>query len=177
MKVHFSKYKDFNDLILWLGANYNKYEPSRNPGKETKIQYKVGVCILIVYSYNWCVQYHCSRSIHKGHRQALGMSFLKTTWFFSDQFCDEKMTHKWRRWFNNTLAQKNGAGKKIGITELLTVLEGIFRWFYMDTDILSSLYYDIHTRQLPAWKRAIDKFMCFCYFQMIHMLTRLWKQR
>ena len=55
----------------------------------------------------------------------------------------------------------------------MTVLEGILGCFYMDTDILSSLYYDIHNQQWPigdmiwvpqhmsvlAWKRAIDKFI------------------
>ena len=173
MKVHFGKYKDFNDLALWLVANFNKYEPSHNPGKETKMQYKDAICILIIYSYNWCVQYLCGKGFHKGHWQALGMSFLETAQFFDSQFHDEKMTNKQHRWFNNALAQKNGAGKKDGITELLAVQEGIFGQFYMDTDILSSLYYNIHNQQQPigdmpwvpqhtsaqAWKRAINKFI------------------
>ena len=173
MKVHFGKYRDFNDLALRLTANYNKYKPSHNPGKETKMQYKDAICILIVYCYNWCVQYLCSGGIHKGHWQALGMSFLETTWFFGGQFHDKKMTNKWRHQFDDALAQKNSVGKKDGITELLTVPEGIFRWFYMDTDILLSLYHNIHNQQWPigdmpweaqhmsvqVWKRAIDKFI------------------
>ena len=173
MRVHFGDYKDFNDLALCLAANYNKYEPSHNPGNETKMQHKDAIHILVVYSYNWCIQYLCGRGIHKGHWQALGMSFLETARFFSGQFCDEKMTNKWHRWFDDVLAQKNGTGKKDGMTELVMVLEGIFGCFYMDTDILSSLYYNIHNQQwpigdmpwaqqhmlAPAWKRAVDKFI------------------
>ena len=173
MKVHFSKYKDFNNLALRLAANFNKYKPSCNPGKETKMKYKDAIHILVIYSYNWCVQYLCSWGIHKGNQQALGMSFLETIWFFSGQFRDEKMTNKWCLWFNDALAQKNGVGKKEGITELLVVQEGIFKQFYMDIDIFLSLYYDIHNQQWPigdmpqvpqhmsaqAWKRAVDKFI------------------
>ena len=173
MKVHFSKYKDFNDLALGLAANFNKYEPSHNPGKEMKMQYKDTICILVVYSYNWCVLYLCGRGIHKGYPQALGMSFLETARFFSSQFHDEKITNKWCCRFNDTLAQKNGAGKKDGMTKLLAVKEGIFRQFYMDTNILSSFYYNIHNQQwligdMPwapqhtsalVWKRAVDKFI------------------
>ena len=73
----------------------------------------------------------------------------------------------------DALAAKNGTGKKDRITELLTVEEGIFGRFFMDTDILSTLYYDIHNQQWPigdipcvlqhttasSWKRAIDKFV------------------
>ena len=77
------------------------------------------------------------------------MSFLETVQFFGSQFHDKKMTNKQCRWFDDALAQKNGAGKKDGITELLMVPEGIFEWFYMDTNILSSLYYDIHNQQWP----------------------------
>ena len=113
------------------------------------MQYKDAVHILIVYSYNWCIQYLCGGGINKGHRQALEMSFLETARFFGGQFHDEKMTNKVCHWFNDALAQKNSAGKKDGITELLTVPEGIFGWYYMDTDILSSLYYDIHNQQWP----------------------------
>ena len=101
------------------------------------------------------------------------MSFLETAWFFSGQFHDKKMTNKRHCQFNDALAQKNGTGKKDGITELLTVPEGIFGQFYMDTDILSSLYYDIHNQQwpigdmpwalkhtlVPAWKKAVNKFI------------------
>ena len=108
MQVYFGDYKDFNDLALHLVANYNKYKPSWNPGKEMKMQYKDAIHILIIYSFNWCVQYFCSRGIHKGHWQVMGMSFLETTRFFGGQFCDEKMTNKWRRWFDNVLGQRNG---------------------------------------------------------------------
>ena len=59
------------------------------------------------------------------------------------------------------------------MTELLTVEEGIFGCFFMDTDILSTVYYDIHNQQQPigdmpwvpqhttasAWKRAVNKFV------------------
>ena len=75
--------------------------------------------------------------------------------------------------FNDALAAKNRAGKKDSITELVTVEEGILRWFFMDTDILLLLYYDIHNQQQPigdmpcgaqhmsvaSWKKAIDKFI------------------
>ena len=51
--------------------------------------------------------------------------------------------------------------------------EGIFRWFFMDTNILLLLYYDIHNQQRPtggipdgaqhtmavSWKKAVDKFI------------------
>ena len=101
------------------------------------------------------------------------MSFLEIARFFGSQFCNEKMTNKWHCQFDDTLAAKNGAGKKDGITELMTVEEGIFGWFFMDTDILSLLYYDIHNQQRPIrdmpcgaqhmtaapWKRAVDKFI------------------
>ena len=83
------------------------------------------------------------------------------------------MTNKWCCQFDDALATKNGAGKKDGMTELLMVEEGIFGQFFMDTDILSSLYYDIHNQQRPigdmphtaqytmasVWKRTIDKFV------------------
>ena len=173
MNVHYGNYKDFNDLVLHLAFNYNKYEPTRNLGKDTKLQYKDAICILVIFSYNWAVQYLCGGGVHKGHRQALAMSFLEIAWFFGGQFRDEKMTNKWHCQFNNALAAKNSAGKKDGMTELLTVEEGIFRQFFMDTDILSSLYYDIHNQQRPigdmpcraqhttaaSWKKAINKFV------------------
>ena len=129
--------------------NYNWYEPSCDPGKDTKLQYKDAVRILIVYGYNWCVQYLCGGGIHKGHCQALVMLFLQTTRFFSSQFDDEKMTNKRHRRFDDALSQKNGAGKKDGMTEMLMVEEGIFGHFFMDTNILSTLYYEIHNQQLP----------------------------
>ena len=93
MKVHYSDYKDFNNLALCLAFNYNKYEPPRDPGKVTKLQYKDTIHILVVYSYNWAVQYLCGGGIHKGDRHALGMSFLEIAQFFGCQFCDEK---KWQ---------------------------------------------------------------------------------
>ena len=147
MQLQFGDYKDFNDLALCLAANYNKYKTSHNPGKETKMQYKDAIHILVIYSFNWCIQYLCGEGINRGHWQVLGMSFLETVRFFGSQFCDEKMTNKWCHRFDDTLAKKNGAGKKDGIMELMMVPEGIFRCFYMDTDILSSLYYDIHNQQ------------------------------
>ena len=81
--------------------------------------------------------------------------------------------NKWCCQFDDALAVKNGAGKKDGMTELLMVEEGIFRRFFMDTDILSTLYYDKHNQQRPigdmphmlqhtmvlSWKRAVDKFV------------------
>ena len=91
MKVHYGDYKDFNDLALHLAFNYNKYEPTQNPGKDTKLQYKDTVHILVVFSYNWVVQYLCGGGVHKGHCQALAMSFLEITRFFGSQFCDERM--------------------------------------------------------------------------------------
>ena len=65
MKVHFGDYKDFYDLALQLAFNFNKCEPSHDPDKDTKLQYKDAVCILIVYSYNQAVQYLCGGGIHK----------------------------------------------------------------------------------------------------------------
>ena len=173
MNVHYGDYKDFNDLVLCLAFNYNKYKPTQNLCKDTKLQYKDTVRILVMFSYNQTVQYLCRGGVHKGHHQALAMSFLEIARFFSGQFHDEKMTNKWRRWFNNALAAKNGVGKKDGMTELLKVEEGIFRRFFMDTDILSSLYYDVHNQQRPigdmphvaqhmtvtSWKKAVDKFV------------------
>ena len=81
--------------------------------------------------------------------------------------------NKWCYQFNDALATKNGAGKKDGMTELLTVEEGIFRQFSMNTDILSSLYYGVHNQQRPigdmpcvaqhttasSWKKAVNKFV------------------
>ena len=101
------------------------------------------------------------------------MSFLEITQFFGGQFHDEKMTNKRCCQFDDALATKNGAGKKDRMTELLTVEEGIFGWFFMDTNILSLLYYDIYNQQRPirdmhhraqhtkaaSWKKAIDKFI------------------
>ena len=101
------------------------------------------------------------------------MSFLEIAWFFGGQFHDEKMTSKQCHRFDDALAAKNGAGKKDGMTELLMVEEGIFRQFFMDTDILSLLYYDIHNQQRPirdmphgaqhmtavSWKKAVNKFV------------------
>ena len=168
MKVHYGDYKDFNNLALCLAFNYNKYEPPWDLGKDTKLQYKDAVCILVIYSYNWAVQYLCRGGIHKGHRHALAMSFFEIS-----QLSDKKMTNKWHRQFNDALAAKNRAGKKDGMTELLLVEEGILGCFFMDTDILSTLYYDIHNQQRPirdmphaaqhttasSWKRAVDKFV------------------
>ena len=141
--------------------------------KDTKLQYKDTIRILIVYSYNWCVQYLCSGHVHKGNHQALGMSFLKTAQFLGSQFHDKRMTNKRCCQFNDALAQKNCTGKKDGMTELMTVEEGIFGCFYMDTDILLTLYYDIHNQQqpigdmpwapqhtmAPAWKRALTNLL------------------
>ena len=138
-----------------------------------KLQYKDTICILVMFSYNRAVQYLCGGDVHKGHRQALAMSFLEIAQFFGNQFCDKKMTNKQCRQFNDALAAKNGAGKKDGMTELLTVEEGIFRWFFMDTNILSSLYCDMHNQQrsirdmpctaqymmVSVWKKAVDKFV------------------
>ena len=101
------------------------------------------------------------------------MSFLEIAWFFSGQFWNEKMMNKRCHWFDDALAVKNGAGKKDGMTELLTVDEGIFGHFFMHTDILLTLYYDIHNQQRPIgdmphaaqhmtaslWKKAINKFV------------------
>ena len=173
MNVHYGDYKDFNNLVLCLAFNCNKYEPTQNPGKDTKLQYKDAVCILVIFSYNWAVQYLCGGGIPKGHRQALAMSFLEIAQFFGSQFHDEKMTNKWCHQFNNALATKNCTGKKDGMTELLMVEEGIFGQFFMDTDILSLLWYDIHNQKTPIrdmphraqhtmvalWKKAVDKFV------------------
>ena len=101
------------------------------------------------------------------------MSFLEMAWFSGSQFCDEKMTSKWCHRFNDPLATKNGAGKKDRMTELLMVEEGIFGRFFMDTNILLLLYYDIHNQQRPirdmphaaqhmmaaSRKKAVDKFV------------------
>ena len=149
MNVHYGDYKDFNNLALHLTFNYNKYKPTRDPGKDTKLQYKDAIRILVVLSYNRVVQYLCGAGVHKGHRQALAMSFLEIARFFGGQFHNEKMTNKWHHWLDDALAAKNGAGKKDGMTELLMVEEGIFGQFFMDTDILSLLYYDIHNQQRP----------------------------
>ena len=124
MNVHYGDYKDFNDLALPLTFNYNKYKPAWDPGKDTKLQYKDTVCILVIFSYNWAVQYMCRGGIHKGHHQALAMSFLEITRFFGRQFHDEKMTNKWHHQFDDALAAKNGADKKDGMTELLTWRKG-----------------------------------------------------
>ena len=173
MNVHYGDYKDFNDLALCLAFNYNKYMPTQSPGKDTKLQYKDTVCILVIFSYNQAVQYLCRGGVHKGHHQALAMLFLEITRFFGSQFCNEKMTNKQSCWFNDALAAKNGAGRKDGMTELLTVEEGIFGWFFIYTHILSSLYYDIHNQQTPigdlpcgaqhtmaaSWKKALNKFV------------------
>ena len=173
MNVHYGNYKDFNDLALRLTFNYNKYEPTRDLGKDAKLQYKDTIRILVIFSYNQVVQYLCRVGIHKGHCQALAMSFLEMARFFGGQFCDEKMTNKLHHWFDDALAAKNGAGKKDWMTELLRVEEGIFRRFFMDTDILSLLYSDIHNQQRPigdmphgvqhmmvaSWKKAVNKFV------------------
>ena len=101
------------------------------------------------------------------------MSFLEIAQFFGGQFRDEKMMNKWCHWFDDALAVKNGACKKDGMTELLMVDKGIFGHFFMDTDILLTLYYDIHNQQRPigdmphaaqhmtasSWKRAVNKFV------------------
>ena len=149
MKVHYGDYKDFNDLALCLAFNYNKYEPTRDPGKDMELQYKDAVHILVMFSYNQAVQYMCRGGVHKGHCQALAMSFLEITWFFSGQFHDEKMTNKRHRQFDDVLAAKNSVGTKDRMTELLMVEEEIFGHFFMDTDILLSLYYDVHNQQRP----------------------------
>ena len=111
MNVHYGNYKDFKDLALCLAFNYNKYS---EPGKDTKLQYKDTVHILVILSYNWVVQYLCGGSVHKGHRQALAMSFLETAQFFGGQFHNEKMTNKQCRRFDNALATKNSTGKRTG---------------------------------------------------------------
>ena len=173
MKAHFGEYKDFNNLALHLATNYNRYEPFCDPGKDTKLQYKDAIHIIIVYGYNWCVQYLCGWGIHKEHCQALAMSFLEIAQFFGRQFHDEKMTNKRHRQFDDALSQKNSAGKKDVMTELLAVKEGIFGHFFMDTNILSTLYYEIHNQQWPIgdmpqvpqhttvlmWKKTINKFV------------------
>ena len=173
MNVHYGDYKDFSDLVLHLAFNYNKYKPTQDLDKDAKLQYKDTIHILVIFSYNQAVQYLCRAGVHKGHHQALTMSFLEMTLFFGSQFCDKKMTNKWCCRFDNALVTKNRAGKKDGMTELLTVEEGIFRRFFMDTDILSLLYYDIHNQQRPirdmphgaqhmmaaSWKKAVNKFV------------------
>ena len=91
MNVHYGNNKDFNNLALCLAFNYNKYKHTEDPGKDTKLQYKDTICILVIYSYNQAVQYLCGGGIHKGHHQALVMSFLEITWFFGGQFHDKKI--------------------------------------------------------------------------------------
>ena len=132
MRVHFGDYKNFNDLALHLAANYNKYKPSHNPGKEMeerKMQYKDAVNILIIYNYNWCMQYLCGGGIHKGHWQVLGMSFLETAQFFGGQFCDKKMTNKRCHQFDDALAKKNIMGKKDGYNGADDSFGGYFGMF------------------------------------------------
>ena len=173
MNVHYGDYKDFNDLALHLAFNYNKYKPTRDLGKDAKLQYKDAIHILVIFSYNQGSPVLVQRGRPQGTPSGSGNVIPRNCPVLWQPILWWKDTNKQCCWFDDALAAKNGAGNKDRMTELLTVEEGIFGRFFMDTDILLLLYYDIHNQQRPigdmpcraqhtmaaSWKKAINKFV------------------
>ena len=73
---------------------------------------------------------------------ALGLSFLEAAYFFGGEFREECFTgpNKTRQKHDRKLIHFNGAGCKMAMEELLTTKEGIAGQFYMDVNILSTVY-------------------------------------
>ena len=73
---------------------------------------------------------------------ALGLSFLEVTYFFGGKFRDKCFTgqNKPQHRHDKKLVCSNGKGHLTAMEELLMMNEGIAGHFYMDVDILSTVY-------------------------------------
>ena len=177
MLLYYGSYEDFNDCALRLAKNFNKYEVMPTKGFEgganKQMQYRDAIQVLMVYAYNSAVKFFAPSRVHKQHLMVLGLSFLKAAYFFGGEFRDKCFTgpNKTRQKHERKLVHLNGAGRKTAMEELLTTKEGIVGWFYMDVDILSTVYKYMmdqlrfmgefpragkHT-MTKAWNRAYDK--------------------
>ena len=176
MRLYYGDYKDFNDCALRLVKNYNEQEGTPTSGYEDvankRMQYRDAVKALMVYAYNNAVKFFAPHGVHKQHLTALGLSFLKAAHFFGGEFRDGCFTgpKKPRRRHDRNLVHTNGKGHQTALEELLTTSEGIAGRFYMDVDILSTVY-QYMTDQLrfmgefpwgkhvstKAWNKAYEK--------------------
>ena len=98
--------------------------------------------ILTVCAYNSVVKFFAPGGVHKQHLMALGLSFLEVAYFFGSEFRDECFTsqNKPRHRHDRKLVHSNGEGHQTAMEELLTTNEGIAGHFYMDVDILLTMY-------------------------------------
>ena len=106
------------------------------------MQYRDAVKILTVRAYNSAVNFFSPGKVHKQHLTVLGLSFLEAAYFFGGEFRDECFTgpKKQRHRHDKKLVHSNGEGRLTAMEELLTAKEGIAGRFYMDVDILSTVY-------------------------------------
>ena len=83
--------------------------------------------------------------VHKQHLMALGLSFLEAAHYFGGEFRNKCFTgpNKPRHKHDRKLVRTNGTGHKTAMEELLTTKEGITGRFYMDVNILLTLYKDM----------------------------------
>ena len=145
MRLYYGKYKDFNDCAIRLMRNYNTYELSATANSEDdankRMQYRDAVKVLTVRAYHDAVNFFSPGKVHK-HLTVLGLSFVEAAYFFGGEFRDECFTgpNKPRQRHDKNLVRSNGEGHKTAMEELLTTKEGIDGHFYMDVDILSTVY-------------------------------------
>ena len=175
MRLYYGEYKDFNDCALRLVKNYNEQEVAPAGGQETaakRMQYRDAIKILTVYAYHSAVKFFAPRGVHKQHLTALGLSFLEAAYFFGGEFRDVCFTgpKKPRCRHDRNLVRTHGEGRQMALEELLATTEGIAGRFYMDVDILSTVY-QYMTDQLrfmgefprgkhastKAWNKAYEK--------------------
>ena len=146
MRLYYGKYKDFNDCALRLMRNYYEYEVTVMRGFEDeankRMQYRDAIKVLTVRAYNSAVNFFAPGGIHKQHLTALGLSFLEVAYFFGGEFRDKCFTgqNKPRHRHDKKLVRQNGEGHLTAMEELLTTNERIAGRFYMDVDILSTVY-------------------------------------
>ena len=175
MRLYYGEYKDFNDCALRLVKNYNEQEVVPAGGHENvakRMQYRDGIKALMVYAYHSAVKFFAPRGVHKQHLMALGLSFLEAAYFFGGEFRDGCFTgpKKPRCRHDRNLVRTNSEGRQTALEELLAISEGIAGRFYMDIDILLTVY-QYMTDQLrfmgefprgkhastKAWNKAYEK--------------------
>ena len=146
MRLYYGDYKDFNDCAIRLMRNYNAYELSATADPEDdankRMQYRDAVKALTVCAYHEAVKFFSPGKVHKQHLTVLGLSFVEAAYFFGGEFRDVCFTgpNKPRQRHDKHLVRSNGEGRMTAMEELLTTKEGIDERFYMDVDILSSVY-------------------------------------
>ena len=175
MRLYYGEYKDFNDCALRLVKNYNEQEVAPVGGQQTatkRMQYRDAVKILTVYAYHSAVKFFAPHGVHKQHLTALGLSFLEAAHFFGGEFRDVCFTgpKKPRRRHDRNLVRTDGEGRQTALEELLATTEGIAGRFYMDVDVLPTVYQYMmdqlrfmgefprgkHT-STKAWNKAYEK--------------------